>query len=131
MIDNLLLNLANSKLFTGCIMLISNIGGKYLSLDIPSNMDKLFSNYFILRCIVLFSIFFMATRDIKISVLLSLLFFIVTNFFINEKSTFCLLVNNEIKIEKNNKISEEEFKRAKEIINKYYQDSEKKLRNNY
>jgi hypothetical protein len=119
MIDNLLLNLANSKLFAGCIMLMSNIGGRYLSLDMPNNIEKLFSNYFILRCIVLFSIFFMATRDIKISVLLSLLFFIITNFFINEKSSFCLLSEEK----KNNKISLEEYKKAKGIIDKYYQES--------
>jgi hypothetical protein len=119
MIDNLLLNLANSKLFAGCIMLMSNIGGRYLSLDMPNNIEKLFSNYFILRCIVLFSIFFMATRDIKISVLLSLLLFIITNFFINEKSSFCLLSEEK----KNNKISLEEYKKAKGIIDKYYQES--------
>jgi hypothetical protein len=117
MIDNVLLNLANSKLFTGCIMLISNIGGKYLSLDIPSNMDKLFSSYYILRCIVLFSIFFMATRDIKISILLSLLFFIISNFFINEKSTFCLINRNKSSEE----ITLNEVNRAKEILKKYYE----------
>lgn len=119
MIDNLLLNLANSKLFAGCIMLMSNIGGRYLSLDLPNNIEKLFSTYFILRCIVLFSIFFMATRDIKISILLSLLFFIITNFFINEKSTFCLLGN----VEKNNIVSVEEYTKAKEIIGRYNKES--------
>ena len=64
--DSFLLNIGNSKLFNGCIMLLMNIGGKYLVLDMPSNMEKLFSTYFILRCLDLFSIFFMATRDIKI-----------------------------------------------------------------
>ena len=76
--ETLLLNIANSKLFNGCIMLLMNIGGKYLAIDLPNNMEKLFSTYFILRCLVLFSIFFMATRDIKISIMLSLLFFILT-----------------------------------------------------
>jgi hypothetical protein len=113
MIDTILLNLSNNKLFGGCIMLLTNIGGKYLSIDMPNNLDKLFANYFILRCLVLFSIFFMATRDIKSSLLLSLLFFIIVNFFINEKSTFCLIKND------NKEISPEEYKKAKEIINNY------------
>ena len=116
MIDTILLNLSNNKLFSGCIMLLTNIGGKYLVLDMPNNMEKLFSRYFLLRYLVLFSIFFMATRDIKTSVLLSLLFFIVVKFFINEKSTFCLVTPENI-VE--NKISPEEYNKAKEIMNKY------------
>ena len=117
MIDTILLNLSNNKLFSGCIMLLTNIGGKYLLMDIPDNMEKLFSKYFILRVLVLFSIFFMATRDIKTSILLSLLFFIVMKFFINEKSSFCLISNENID---NNKIQEEEYIKAKKIVDNYY-----------
>ena len=95
MIDNILLTISNNKLFGGCIMLLTNIGGKYLAMDMPNNLEKLFSKYFILRCLVLFSIFFMATHDIKISLLLSLLFFIIIKYFINEKSTFCM-INDKI-----------------------------------
>lgn len=124
MIDNLLLNLANSKIFAGCIMLMSNIGGRYLSLDMPNNIEKLFSSYYILRCIVLFSIFFMATRDIKISIVLSLLFFIITKFFINEKSSFCLLDKGE----KKNIVTLEDYNKAKEIIDEYNKVSNKSYR---
>lgn len=119
MIDAIFLNLSNSKLFSGCIMLLTNIGGKYLVLDMPNNMERMFSKYIILRCLVLFSIFFMATRDIKISLLLSLLFFIVVRFFINEKSSFCMITNDNIIPPKNQNPSEEDYKKAKEIITKY------------
>jgi hypothetical protein len=122
MIDTILLNLSNNKIFGGCIMLLTNIGGKYLLMDLPDNMEKLFSKYFILRVLVLFSIFFMATRDIKTSVLLSLLFLIVTQFFINEKSSFCLIKSENNK----RKISEDEYNRAKEIINNYYLENDNK-----
>jgi len=115
--DSILSNVGNNKLFSGCIMLLTNIGSKYLIMDMPTNIDKLFANYFILRYLVLFSIFFMATRDIKTSILLSLLFFIVIKFFINEKSTFCLLKPNPIQID--SKITEEEYQKAKQIIEKY------------
>jgi len=120
MIDTILLNLSNNKLFSGCIMLLTNIGGKYLIMDLPDNMEKLFSKYFILRILVLFSIFFMATRDIKSSILLSLLFFIVVKYFINEKSSFCL-VSSE-----NNKITEDEYIKAKKIVSKYYLETDNK-----
>jgi uncharacterized membrane protein len=119
MIDSLLISLSNSKLFSGCIMLLTNIGGKYLALDMPVNVEKLFSNYSILRYLVIFSIFFMATRDVKISLVLSLLFFIVVYFFINEKSSFCFIKEDTTK----NKITKEEFMRAQELINKYNNDN--------
>ena len=126
MIDNILINLSNNKLFCGCLMLLTNIGGKYLSLELPTNIDKIFTSNFILRYLVLFSIFFMATRDIKTSVLLSLLFLIILKYFINENSTFCLIKNDEINLKKevnDNKITEEEYLKAKEILNKYYLES--------
>jgi hypothetical protein len=42
--DSLLVNLSNNKLFAGCIMLITNIGSKYLVLDMPQTIEKLFSS---------------------------------------------------------------------------------------
>lgn len=116
MIDNLLIELSSNKLFGGAIMLLTNIGGKYFAQELPTNIEKMFSQYSILRYLVLFSIFFMATRDIKTSILLSLLFFIFIKFFINENSTFCLVSdNNNI----NNKISKEEYEKAKIIVEKF------------
>jgi hypothetical protein len=120
MIDTILLNISNNKLFSGCVMLLTNIGGKYLSIDLPNNIEKLFSKYFILRLFVLFSIFFMATRDIKSSILLSLLFLIVIKFFLNEKSFFCLIPIENENLNINKKITEDDFLKAKKIINKYY-----------
>jgi len=116
--DTFLFNMSNNKLFMGTLMLLTNIGGKYISLDLPNNIEKLFSKYSILRYTVLFSIFFMATRDIKISILLLLLFFIFTKFFINEKSTFCIVDNPS-----ENKISNEEYLKAKNIIDKYQKEN--------
>jgi hypothetical protein len=124
MIDTFLLNLSNNKIFAGCILLLTNIGGRYLSIDFPKNMDTMFNQYFILRCIVLFSVFFMATRDIKTSLLLTLLFFIIIHFFINEKSTFCI-INKNLNNNNGNNITNEEYLKAKEIINKYHQESNK------
>jgi len=40
-------------------MLLTNIGGKYLALDLPQNLDVLFEQYALLRYLILFSIFFM------------------------------------------------------------------------
>jgi len=114
MIDDILISLSNNKIFAGSILLMSNLGGRYLSIDFPKNVENIFTKYFVIRCMVLFSIFFMATRDIKISLLLSLLFFIIIYFFINENSTFCVIKPNDPK-----KITLEEYNKAKEIVNQF------------
>jgi hypothetical protein len=110
--DGLLNVLSGSKLFNGCIMLLTNIGGRYISMELPSNVEKLFSGYTIMRYLVLFSVFFMATRDIKTSILLLLFFLIIVKYFMNEKSSFCVLENK-------NEITEEQYKKALEMIQEY------------
>ena len=114
--DIALSNIAISPYFNGSIMLLMNIGGKYLAMDLPKNLDTLFINYAFLRYIVLFSIFFMATRDIKISILLTLLFFIISRYFINEKSSFCLINEDNFN---SKKVTKEEYSNAKDLIEKY------------
>ena len=81
----------------------------------PTNIDKIFTKYFILRVIVLYSIFFMTTRDIKISLLLLLLFLIFIKYIVNEDSNFCLININS----NSNKITDLEYENAKNIIKSY------------
>ena len=123
--DTVISNITNNKIFLGSIMLLTNIGGRFLIMEFPTNLEKLFTQYAILRYLVLFSIFFMATRDIKMSILLTLLYYILIKYLINEKSSFCIIkdqTNSEQKIKK------EEFEKAKLIINKYIKDN-KELEN--
>jgi hypothetical protein len=115
MIDNTLTVLSNSKIFIGLIVVFVNLGSKYIPIDIPTNIDKIFTKYFVLRVIVLYSIFFMTTRDIKISLLLLLLFLIFINYIVNENSNFCLININS----NNNKITDLEYENAKNIIKSY------------
>jgi hypothetical protein len=116
MIDNILFELSNDKIFTGCIILLSTLGGKYLAIDFPKNRDSVFTKYFILRSLVLFSVFFLATRDIKIALLLTLISFIIIYYFINENSSFCLIKKND---DLSENISLEDYNKAKEIIKKF------------
>jgi hypothetical protein len=115
MIDNTLTILSNSKIFIGLIVVFVNLGSKYIPIDMPTNIDKIFTKYFILRVIVLYSIFFMTTRDIKISLLLLLLFLIFIKYIVNEDSNFCLININS----NSNKITDLEYENAKNIIKSY------------
>lgn len=110
--------LNNSKFFTGCTMMLMNIGGKYMGHDLPKSLDNLFKNEW-LRRLVIFSIAFVSTHDIKISILITLLFILIFRILLNEKSQGCILPKEYIDFDDNGNVSYEEVIKAKEILKKY------------
>ena len=71
-------------------MLMMNLGSKHVSDEVPQGMDNFFSHPWI-RKITIFCIAFVATRDIKTALLISLLFILFARFLMNEKSKCCLI----------------------------------------
>merc|ERR1711967_114164 len=85
MLEYIIYNLENSKIFSGIMMILLNIGAKYVSIDINQTQESFLSNV-IVRRILIFTIVFTATRDIIVS-----LFLVLIKLFLNEESKFCLL----------------------------------------
>jgi hypothetical protein len=112
--------LNNSKYFAGIMMVFLNLGAKHISGEVGEIIDDFFSNYFVRRFII-FCIFWIATRDIIISIVLTVIFIILTFFLFNPKSSFNILLNkNKNKdINKNileRKITPQEIEQAKKIL---------------
>lgn len=80
----------NSRLFSGCIMLLMNLGGRYVAMDVPHTMQSFFAHPWIRR-LTIFAIAFVATRDIKTSLLLALAFVLLSKYLMNEKSYCCIV----------------------------------------
>ena len=55
-------------------MLLMNIGGRYLQIELPKSLEYLFKKYMILRWLIIFAISYVATKNVKISILLTLIF---------------------------------------------------------
>lgn len=104
----------NSKYLVGIAMIIFNIGSKFLVMDISKSYESLLKSK-IVRRLTLFSIFFVATRDIVISFVLTATFIILTMNLFNDESKFCILPNSF----KDNVYTEEEYELAKKIIKGY------------
>lgn len=103
-----------SKYLVGIAMIIFNIGSKFLVMDISKSYESLLKSK-IVRRLTLFSIFFVATRDIVISFVLTAIFIILTMNLFNDESKFCILPNSF----KDNVYTEEEYELAKNIIKGY------------
>ena len=101
-------------------MIMMNISGKYIVKDIPIHVDKFLATK-IFRPIAVFCVAFIATRDVKLSIFITLLFVLMFRFLLDGNSTACILPNGIIKLDENNDgiISRDELDKAQKIINKY------------
>ena len=110
--------LNGSKFFAGIMMVLLNLGAKYIAIEISDITDVFFNNIIIKRFLI-FCIFWMATRDIITSLLLTIGFILVIFFLLNHKSKFNLLTSSSIqKINMKNQriIPVEEVEKAKKIL---------------
>lgn len=119
-ISNSLGFLNNSSLFSVFITLIMNLGSKYISIDLCNFQERILSSFFV-RKLCIFAIIWMATRDILLSFILTILFIFVFSGLLNSNSSFCILPKKTIKYSKINTISTEQYKQAKKIIQDYEQ----------
>jgi len=111
--DNIL-KLNGNKFMAGVSLLMLNLGSKYLIMDLAEGTNQLLKLK-IIRRITLFCLFFVATRNIIVSVLLSAGFIIFTQGLFNEKSKYCILPKNL----KNLTIDKKDYEKAKEIVKNY------------
>jgi hypothetical protein len=106
-------NLNNNKYFIGIMMVLLNLGSRYIFLELGKTHDMFF-NHKIVRRSLIFTVFFVATRDIIASVLLSTFFIIFFLELTHEKSPYCILPAGYIKLDTNNDglVSADEIKKA-------------------
>jgi len=82
--------LNNSKLFAGIIMILLNIGSKYIVMELSDTHEEFFNNI-IIRRIIVFTVVFTATRDIITSLILTGVFILLVSGLFNEDSKFSVL----------------------------------------
>lgn len=116
--DNLLyyyLDVFNSsKLVAGLSMIILNIAGRYIDLDLSTKHKNWLASSTFIKRVFIFVIFFIATRDILVSVIFTCIFVIVILHLFNNESNYCILKNNIE--ERFNGVSEQEVKNAYDIL---------------
>ena len=125
---NIINVLNNSKYFSGIVMVLLNIGSKYISAEL-SESQQLFLNHPIIRKALIFTVFFIATKDIVVSLILSILFLLIVCIIFHEDSNYCIF-SSRLKrfcdIHRKD-ISKEEYIKAKNIV-KAYDKNQMKLK---
>ena len=118
-----IMSLNNSKFFSGLIMIMLNIGSKYITIELSKNQEEYLRNS-IGRIILIFSITWMGTRDIYMSLALTASFIIMTQYLFNENSSMCIMsekykrFNEVLDKNKDNRVSDKEIGEAIAILEK-------------
>ena len=122
-IDNYISSLNSSKYFAGIMILILNIGSRFIQIKLSDSAEN-YIKYSLIRELLIFSIVWMGTRDIYIAFGLTACFVILSDYVLNTESSFCLIPEKLKKIEKmmdiNNDgvISDLEITNAMEVLDK-------------
>jgi hypothetical protein len=111
-----------NKFFIGVMMILLNIGSKYITIQTSKSMEE-YMKLTISKQVLVFSMCFLGTRCIITSILLTAGFTILSEFIFNEESEYCVIPrscrilhtlppNDEI-------VTEDEYKRALDTIERY------------
>lgn len=113
----------SSKLFAGILMILMNVGSKYIELGLTKTQEHALRNG-LGREIVIFCVVFLGTRDLLLSILMTSAFIILSDHIFNEKSQFCIIpekmkhISTLIDTNNDDVISPEEIRKATEILAK-------------
>ena len=118
-----LASLNNSKFFAGIVMIMLNIGSKYITIELSKTQEEYLKNR-VARQILIFSISWMGTRDILMSLALTAIFVVMTEFLFNENSKFCVIpleyrkYKDVLDLNGDGVVSPDEIKKAEELLKK-------------
>lgn len=116
-------SLNNSRFFAGIIMLMLNIGSKYVSIGLSKTQEQYIRKSFA-RQLLIFAICWMGTRDIITSIILTASFVVLSDYLLNEESSLCVLPDSWKALEEvldtdgDKQVSEQEIQEAIQILEK-------------
>ena len=130
--------LNNSKFFAGLVMILLNIGSKYITIKISKSQEAYLRNN-VARQILIFAIVWMGTKDILIALAITAVFHVLTAYLFNEESNWCIIpkhlrqFEDVLDLNGDGKVTPDEIEKAKAILEKAKKRDKRKenLRNLY
>jgi len=124
-INNGINNLNNNKYFAGLAMIILNLGSKYLIMELSETQEEFMSNK-IFRRFIIFTVAFIATKDIVVSLIMTGIFVILVSNIFNENSKYSIIKKKK-KIFK--QISKQDYEKALKL-KELYELQNNEMKNN-
>ena len=130
-INNHIMFLNNSKFFAGIVMILLNIGSKFIAIQFSRSTEE-YLKMNVTKQILVFSMAWMGTRDIYTALILTAVFTVLSDHLFNEESPYCVVpkkfrILSKIMDENNDgTVSEEEINNAISILEKARREKEMK-----
>jgi hypothetical protein len=87
-VNNHIMFLNNSKFFAGVVMILLNVGSKFISIQFSKSTEE-YLKMNVTKQLLVFSMAWMGTRDIYASLVLTAVFTILSDHLFNEESPYC------------------------------------------
>lgn len=105
--------LSSNKYVLGIMILLINLGARYIGNELNEFSHKVLNHKFARRFLI-FLVIWMGSRDIIVSLVITICFIILSNTLLNEHSDYCILP-----IDNPSPVSKEEYEIAKQMVQKY------------
>jgi hypothetical protein len=107
------IGLSGNKYMLGLMILLINLGARYIGNEVGEFMHKVLNHKFARRFLI-FLVLWMGTRDLVVAGVITIGFIVFVNTLFNESSRFCILPTMN-----DSPINKEEYLLAKELVTKY------------
>lgn len=117
------LQLNSSKFFAGVVMILLNIGAKFITIQFSKSTEEYLKNT-VSKQLLVFAMAWMGTRDIYAALGLTAVFTILSDYLFNEESTLCIVPQKYRVLDKlldfndDGHVSETELAQAMSVLEK-------------
>ena len=130
-INHHVMYLNNSKFFAGIIMILLNVGSKFITIQFSKSTEE-YMKYSISKQILVFAMAWMGTRDIYAALGLTAVFTILSEHLFNEESSLCIvphkyrILDKLIDTSDDGVVSDQELSAAIAVLEKAKKDKQRK-----
>jgi len=130
-INSHVMYLNNSKFFAGVIMILLNVGSKFMSIQFSKSTEE-YMKFTLSKQILVFAMAWMGTRDIYVALGLTAVFTILSEHLFNEESSLCVvphdyrILHKLIDTNNSGDVSETEIASAIAVLEKAKREKQRK-----
>ena len=89
-IEGIFMTLNTNPYFIGLMMLLLNLGGRFIGMEVSKEQEKIFQSPWVRRALI-FTVLFVATRNVFVAFIMTCFVLILMSFLFNENSDLYLL----------------------------------------
>lgn len=87
--DAIILGLNSNPYFIGLMMLLLNLGGRFIAMEVTKGQEQFFQNPWVRRLLI-FTVLFVGTRNVMVAFWMTLAIVLLIGYLFNENSSLCL-----------------------------------------